>query len=266
MSAASRLGPAFAGATRTGLIPYLTAGYPSLDATFEMARGLARLGARALEIGIPFSDPIADGPEIQRASEWAVRAGVGIPEALEVVRRLRSESQVPVVFMTYANPVLRHGVERFTREACGTGLDGLLISDLPPEELPEVWRACDEAGLDTVVLVAPTTPPERIPALAARSRGFLYCLARTGVTGAGGGETAPIADRVATLRQHTRLPIVVGFGISTPQSAAQLHGIADGVAVGAALMRKITEDPKQGATDRVLKLAGEMIEALNGAK
>ena len=262
MSAASRLGPAFARSSHTGLIPYLTAGYPSLDATLEMAAGLAGLGARALEIGIPFSDPIADGPEIQRSSEWALRQGVGIPEAFELVRRLRATSQVPVVFMTYVNPVLRHGVERFAREAREAGVDGVLDSDLPPEELPEVWRAFDEAGLDTVVLVAPTTPPARIPVIAARSRGFLYCLARTGVTGAGGGESTPIAQRVAALRPHTRLPIAVGFGIATGEAARALQGVADAVVVGAAFMRAITQDPKRGATERVQALGQELIEAL----
>ena len=262
MSAASRLGPAFARSSHTGLIPYLTAGYPSLDATLEMASGLAGLGARALEIGIPFSDPIADGPEIQRASEWALRQGVGIPEAFDLVRRLRGRSQVPVVFMTYVNPVLRHGVERFAREAREAGVDGVLASDLPPEELPEVWRAFDDAGLDTVLLVAPTTPPGRIPALVARSRGFLYCLARTGVTGAGGGESTPIRDRVEALRTQTKLPIAVGFGIATGAAAKALDGVADAVVVGAAFTRAIAKDPHQGANDRVQELGKELIEAL----
>src|SRR5205823_1100812 len=129
-----------------------------------------------------FSDPIADGAEIQRASEWAMRDRVGVSEALEVVRRLRAVSPVPVVIMTYANPVLRHGAARFAAEARESGVDGVLLSDLPPEELPEVWQVMDQAGIDTVVLVAPTTAPARLPTLIARSRGFLYCLARTGVT------------------------------------------------------------------------------------
>ena len=138
MSAASRLDRAFASASGTGLIPYLMAGYPSPGETLEMARGLAKLGARALEIGIPFSDPIADGPEIQRAAEWALRGGIGIPEALDLVRRLREDADVPVVLMTYLNPVLRRGASRFAEEAHAAGVDGVLASDLPPEELPEV--------------------------------------------------------------------------------------------------------------------------------
>ena len=263
MSAASRLGSALSTPKRTGLIPYLTAGYPSLDSTFEMARGLAGLGARALEVGIPFSDPIADGPEIQRASEFAMRDGVGVREALALVRRLRAVSAVPVVVMTYANPVLRHGAARFAAEAREAGVDGALISDLPPEELPDVWRALDDAGIDTVVLVAPTTAPERLPLLVARSRGFLYCLARTGVTGRGGGEAAPIVERIVALRKLTTLPIAVGFGISNADQARALSGVADAVVVGAAFMRAVTDDPARGAVERVLALGTHLVRALD---
>jgi tryptophan synthase alpha chain len=266
VSATSRLGPAFSAAARTGLIPYLTAGYPTLEQTLEMARGLAERGALALEIGIPFSDPIADGAEIQRASEWAMRAGTGVTEALSLVRRLRATSQVPVVVMTYANPVLRHGAARFAGEARDAGVDGVLLSDLPPEELPETWQAMDAAGIDTVLLVAPTTADDRLPALIARSRGFLYCLARTGVTGRGGGESVPIAERVASLRRLTRLPIAVGFGISTRDQARALVGVADAVVVGAAFMRAVTEDPSRGAVERVLALGTELLGALDGAR
>jgi tryptophan synthase alpha chain len=262
VSAASRLGPAFASSSRTGLIPYLTAGYPSPDQTFDMACGLAARGALALEIGIPFSDPIADGPDIQRASEWAMRSGVGVPETLAIVKRLRGASGIPVVIMTYANPVLRHGAARFASEAREAGVDGVLLSDLPPEELPEVWRALDDAGLDTVLLVAPTTADARIPALAARSRGFVYCLSRTGVTGGGGGEAVPIAERVAALRRFTHLPIAVGFGISTRDQARALSGVADAVVVGAAFMRAVTEDPARGAVERVVSLGADLLGAL----
>ena len=181
----SRIAPAFAAARgRTGLVPYVTAGYPSLEVTLEMMRALSGAGALALEVGIPFSDPIADGPEIQRASEWALREGVGAADVLGLVARFRTSDTLPVVLMTYVQPLLAAGIERFARAAAGAGVDGVLISDLPPEESPEVWAECDRAGLDTVTLVAPTTTPERLPSLLARSRGFVYCLARTGVTGA----------------------------------------------------------------------------------
>ena len=168
MSGPGRLASAFAGrhgaaqgaadgADATGLIPYLTAGYPSPDDSFAMLQAFARLGVRAVEIGIPFSDPIADGPEIQRASEAALRAGVGAREALALVARLRRESELPVVVMSYANPVLRGGIDAFAAAASEAGVDAVLLSDLPPDESPEVWAALDGAGLDTVMLVAPTT-------------------------------------------------------------------------------------------------------------
>lgn len=261
----SRLAAAFERAAgRTGLVPFVTAGYPSLEATFEMLRGFATLGTLGVEIGIPFSDPIADGPEIQRASEWALRARVGVPEVLGLVERLRRESELPVVLMTYANPVLRAGIERFADRSRAAGVDGVLISDLPPDESPEVWRSLDGAGLDTVTLVAPTTPPGRLPLLIARSRGFLYCLARTGVTGRAAGETDPLPGRIAALRALTRLPIAVGFGISTADQARALRSVADAVVVGAAFMRCVSEDPEHGAAERVIALAGDLTRALEG--
>jgi tryptophan synthase alpha chain len=262
-AAVSRLGPAFAAARgTTGLIPYLTAGYPSLEASLEMLSGFGALGARAAEVGIPFSDPIADGPEIQRASEWALRAGVGVAEALDLVARLRRTSQLPVVMMTYANPVLRMGIDRFARAALDAGVDGVLISDLPPDESPEIWSGLDAVGLDTVVLVAPTTDEARMPRLLERARGFVYCLARTGVTGRGGGFAGALSERVAAVRARTALPVAVGFGIAEPAQARALKGVADAVVVGAAFMRAVAEDPARGAIDRVRSLAGEMLEAL----
>jgi tryptophan synthase alpha chain len=262
-AAVSRLGPAFSAARgATGLIPYLTAGYPSLDASLEMLLAFSRLGVRAVEVGLPFSDPIADGPEIQRASEWALRAGVGAAETLDLVARLRGASQLPVVVMTYANPVLRHGADGFARAARAAGVDGVLISDLPPDESPEVWAALDGEGLDTVVLVAPTTEEARLPRLLSRARGFVYCLARTGVTGSGGGYAGALPERVAALRRLSPLPVAVGFGIGDAAQARALKGVADAVVVGAAFMRAVAEDPARGAIDRVRGLAGELVEAL----
>jgi tryptophan synthase alpha chain len=261
----TRLATAFERAAgRTGIIPFVTAGYPSLEATFEMLRGFAALGALAVEIGIPFSDPIADGPEIQRASEWALRAGVGVPDVLDLVERLRRESALPVVLMTYANPVLSAGLEVFATRSRAAGVDGVLVSDLPPDESPEVWSALDGAGLDTIMLVAPTTTPERLPLILGRSRGFVYCLARTGVTGGVAGETGPLPGRVAALRALTKLPVAVGFGISSPGQARALRAVADAVVVGAAFMRCVSEDPLHGATERVLALAGDLTRALSG--
>lgn len=260
----SRLGPAFAAARgTTGLIPFITAGYPSLEASGGLMAALDRPGVRALEIGIPFSDPIADGPEIQRASESALRARVGTEEVLGLVAGFRRTSSLPVVVMTYANPVLRYGIEAFAQAAREAGVDGIIVSDLPPDEAPEVWSAFDQAGLDTVVLVAPTTDAARLPGLVARARGFVYCMARTGVTGAGSGDPAALPERVAGLRRLTPLPIAVGFGISGAVGAREMKGVVDAVIVGAAFMRAVSEDPAHGVVHRVQALAGELIEALS---
>jgi tryptophan synthase alpha chain len=263
MSGRSRLGDAFARAKgRTGLVPFVTAGYPSLEASLDMLRGFDRLGAIAAEIGIPFSDPIADGADIQRASEWALARGTGLAQTLQLVADLRRSSDLPLVLMSYVNPVLRGGVEDFARAAGAAGVDGVLLSDLPPDEGFEVWEALDRGGLDTVVLVAPTTDEARLPRLLARARGFVYCLARTGVTGTGPGHAGALPERVAALKRRTSLPVAVGFGISSPSQARALKDVADAVVVGAAFMRAVAEDPRHGAADRVLGLADALIEAL----
>ena len=260
-----RLAASFRARSRpTGLIPYFTAGYPSIDATLEMLRA-AEPHCIAAEIGIPFSDPIADGPDIQRASEWALGNGVGTPEVLKLIRRYREGGgTLPLVVMTYANPILCHGVARFAVDAVEAGADGLIVSDLPPDESPEVWGAFDQAGLDTITLVAPTTPADRLPLLVARARGFVYCLARTGVTGAGGGYAGSIEERVREVRALTPLPIAIGFGISTPDEARALRGVGDAVIVGAAMMREVTLDPRDGAVPRVSARIAALAGALAG--
>jgi tryptophan synthase alpha chain len=260
---ASRLSAAFAARPgASGLIPYLTAGYPSLGDSLAMLRALERAGAMAVEVGVPFSDPIADGPDIQRASEWALRQGVGLFDVLDLVARFRRESQLPIVIMTYANPVARVGAGAFAARARSAGADGVILSDLPPEELPEAWRAMDEAGLDTVLLVAPTTSAERLPLVLARCRGFVYCLARTGVTGIAAGFAGALDERLAAVRAHSRLPVAVGFGISTADDARGLRGRADAVIVGAAFMRLVHADPAHGVAERVGALAAELVAAL----
>jgi tryptophan synthase alpha chain len=261
---AARLGEAFQGRRgSTGLVPFLTAGYPSLETSLEMMLELDRQGAIALEIGIPFSDPIADGPEIQRASEAALAHGVGPAETLELVRRFRDRATLPVIVMTYANPILRHGIGQFAERARAAGVDGAIVSDLPPDESPEVWAALDAAELATILLVAPTSSPARVPMLLERCRGFVYCLARTGVTGRALGYAGSIADRVQELRSMTKLPIAVGFGIANAEAARALRGVPDAVVVGAAFMRAVSEDPLRGAVQRVSALAREIQGALD---
>ncbi len=260
----SRLARALARTDAARLVPFLTVGYPSVAHTRDMALALAHAGAGAIELGIPFSDPIADGPDIQRASEWALRRGTGMADVIATVAAIRAGADIPIVLMTYANPVLRHGAERFPREARAAGADGVLVSDLPPEELPDLWASFDAAGLDTVMLVAPTTAPERLPHLIARARGFVYCLSRTGVTGGSAGERGDLDARVAAVRSLTALPVGVGFGISAPADAAPLRHVVEAVVVGAAFMRAIAEDPERGATERVAALGGSLARALAG--
>jgi tryptophan synthase alpha chain len=230
-----------------------------------MLRGFDRAGALAVELGIPFSDPIADGPDIQRACEWALRQDVGVADVLALVADFRRESQLPIVLMTYANPIVRMGLAEFGARAHASGVDGIIVSDLPPEESPETWDALASAGLDTITLVAPTTDDARVPGLVARCSGFVYCLARTGITGQGGGWSGSLPDRIAQIRAHTTLPVAVGFGISSPADAAKLRGVADAVIVGAAFMRRVAENPEGGAAERVSAFAGELVGALQQA-
>ncbi len=260
----SRLGPAFrARQGRTGLIPFVTAGYPTPEATARMLRGFAEAGALAVEIGVPFSDPIADGAEIQRTSEAALARGVGPDTVLELVRELRRTHPLPVVVMSYLNPLLRHGLDRFAAEAGDAGVDGVLVSDLPHDEAGDVGDVLAAHGLDRVLLVAPTTTPERLAGIVARASGFLYCLARTGVTGAATGESGDLDRRLADLRRASPLPIAVGFGIGTASQARALRGRADAVVVGAALMRAAGDGPEGAAADRVVGLARELMAALD---
>jgi tryptophan synthase alpha chain len=247
----------------TGLIPYLTAGYPSLAVTLELLQAVEPFCV-AIELGVPFSDPIADGPDIQRASETALSQGVGSAAVLALAARYRaSGGKAPIVVMTYLNPILRPSIADFACGARDAGIDAVLVSDLPPDESPEVWSAFDEAGLATVTLIAPTTPAARLPLLVARARGFVYCLARTGVTGEGGGDAGSIEDRVREVRQLSPLPVAVGFGISTPAQAHALRGVVDGVVVGAALMREVARDTHVGVVARVRARVQELAGALS---
>ena len=258
-----RLASSFAArAGTTGLIPYFTAGYPAPAITLELLHAAEPL-ALAVELGIPFSDPIADGPDIQRASECALAQGGGAAETLALVARYRAAGgSLPIVLMTYVNPILRPGITSFAAAAAVAGVDAVLVSDLPPDESPEVWRALDDAGLATVMLVAPTTRAARLPLLVARARGFVYCLARTGVTGQGGGYAGSIEARVREVRALTALPVAVGFGIATAEQARALRGVADAVIVGAALMREVAQDPEANVAARVSARMRVIAEAL----
>lgn len=222
------------------LVPFLTGGYPDRETFLRLLHSAEAGGADAVEVGIPFSDPSADGPAIQHSSEVALRGGATVEGLLRDLRRARAEGlRLPVLFMTYYNPILAFGPERFSASAREAGADGLLVVDLPPEEAGELSPSCRAAGLDTVFLAAPTTPAERISKIASEASGFLYCVSVTGVTGDRRPAVESVAELVGRVRRHTDLPVLVGFGVETPEAAAALAAVSDGVIVGSALVRRI---------------------------
>ena len=224
------------------LVPYVTAGFPDADTTPRLALALAEAGADVVELGIPFSDPLADGPTIQATSQVALERGGGLPATLEALRTFRThDQQTPVVLFSYLNPIFRYGTERFVAEAVEAGADGVLLTDLPLEEDAELESLLEASPLALVRLIAPTTPPERARRIAARAQGFVYYISRTGVTGARSDLRSELAQEVRALRDAATVPVVVGFGISTPAQAAEVGGLADGVVVGSALMEIVGE-------------------------
>jgi tryptophan synthase alpha chain len=232
-------------------VAFLTAGDPSLDRTCEVAVELDRAGADVLELGVPFSDPLADGPVIQRASERALARGVTLSKVLECVRLIRERSELPLLLFSYYNPLLQHGLERLAREAKGAGVDGVLVTDLPPEEAGEWVAAARAADLDTVFLASPTSPPERLRRVAEASRGFVYAISRTGVTGERQALSEDARPLVGRLRALTTVPVALGFGLSTPEQVREAAAVADGVVVGSALVRFLEEHPEGDLGARV---------------
>lgn len=222
-----------------GLIAYVTAGDPSLDASEKIVLAAAEAGADVIELGVPFSDPVADGPTIQRASERALRNHTTLAGVIELVRRLRTRSDVPLVLFSYFNPILQMGLERFAQSASTAGADGVLTTDLIPEEAAAYCAVLGASGLDTIFLAAPTSTDPRLVKIADCSKGFLYLISRTGVTGAQEAfpEDVPVLAR--RVRQFTKLPLAVGFGISQPRHVSILGGIADAAVVGSALVSEI---------------------------
>jgi tryptophan synthase alpha chain len=229
---------------RTALVPYLTAGYPDPRASEEALRVADEL-ADVLEVGVPFSDPLADGPTIQRSTYQALRQGMTLARTLELIDRCRLRR--PVVVFSYLNPILRYGLDRFLRDAEGLGLAGLLLTDLPAGSDPAVERAVQRSSLDLIRLIAPTTRPERLAAAAEGAEGFVYLVARLGVTGASRSLAADLTESVARVRAATRLPVAVGFGISTAEQARTIARLADGVVVGSALVDALGNDGVAGA-------------------
>ncbi len=242
-----------------GIVAYITAGDPSLDATLKFVLALAEAGADVIELGVPFSDPLADGPTIQRASERALKAGTTLASVLDLVRRLRRSSQVPLVLFSYYNPILQMGLEKFASSAAAAGADGVLATDLTPEEADDYRRILAAHHLDTIFLGAPTSTGERLAKIAACSSGFLYLISRTGVTGAKDALPEDLPALIRRARAVTQLPIAVGFGISLPGHVSVLGGLADAAVVGSALVSEIENATKSGASPSAVDAAASGI-------
>jgi tryptophan synthase alpha chain len=227
-------------------IPFITAGDPDLETTVRLAPELERAGAHILELGIPFSDPVADGPVIQRASERALKHGYRISDYIEAVARVRRESAIPILLFSYYNPLLQYGLQRLAGDGRRSGVDGLLVTDMTPEESGAYRETIRGAGLDTVFLAAPTSDDERIGRIVEVSSGFVYVVSRTGVTGAKESLSSSVGGTVDRVRARTSLPIAVGFGISSPEQVREVCRVADGAVVGSAIVKEIERCAGQG--------------------
>lgn len=232
---------ALAAAGKTAFVAYICAGDPDMDRSLEIMFALERAGADVIELGVPFSDPMADGIVNQMAAHRALEAGATTRGVLELIRRFRERSETPVVLFTYLNPIYCYGFSRFHEDAAAAGADGILLLDLPPEEAVINQELIENSRLRHIRLIAPTTPAERIPQLAAASEGFIYYVSREGVTGAQTSLAEGIGENVAVIKSHTKVPVAVGFGISTPAQAAEVAKSSDGVVVGSAIVRQIEE-------------------------
>ncbi|MGH7110214.1 MAG: tryptophan synthase subunit alpha [Stellaceae bacterium] len=250
---------------RAGLVAYLTAGDPDRDTSLALFRGLPGAGADLIEIGMPFSDPMADGPAIQRAGQRALKAGMGLRGTLALVRELRrADDKTPIVLMGYYNPIYRYGTERFSGDAVAAGVDGVIVVDLPPEEDAELTLPARAAGLALVRLATPTSDDKRLPVVLERADGFLYYVAIAGITGTRPADTGAVHAAVARLRRFTALPIAVGFGIKNPEQAAAVARAADAAVVGSALVQRLADNltPDGGATPGLVEAVLADVRAL----
>ena len=246
------------------LICYLTAGDPNLDKTRELIFALEAAGVDLVEIGVPFSDPTADGPIIQAASQRALKNGTTLANILAMIESLRKTSEIPIVLFGYYNPILSFGTERFAAKAAQAGVDGILVVDLPPEEAAELRQYTDPQGIDFISLIAPTTSTERVKTIARHATGFLYYISITGVTGTAKPQVEEVKKDVARIRKVTALPLAIGFGISTPQQAAEIVPYADGIVIGSAIVKMIEENSQRDDLVSVVsQYAKEMKKAVS---
>lgn len=262
----SRIAAAFAepsGEHRKTLIPFISAGDPSLKATERFVLELAEAGAGVIELGVPFSDPVADGPTIQRSTLRALAAGTTLADILALVARLRKKTEAALVLMSYYNPILQYGTDRFILDAVSAGVDGVIIPDLPLEEARVFVDRARPAGLDFIPLVAPTSTPERIRQICSIAAGFVYCVTVKGVTGSRQGLPADLDRLVGEIRKHTGLPVALGFGISTAAQAREFAHFCDGVIVGSAIVELIASAPPDEASALIGDFARELYESIS---
>jgi len=250
---------------RAALVTFLTAGDPDPETSLALVQALPAAGADVIELGMPFTDPMADGPAIQMSSQRALKAGQTLKKTLELVRAFRgSDDATPLVLMGYYNPIYVYGVDRFLRDAKSAGVDGLIIVDLPPEEDEELCLPALKAGLNFIRLATPTTDDKRLPAVLANTSGFVYYVSITGITGAATPDAGKVAAAVARIKRHTKLPVAVGFGVRTAEQAAGIASGADGVVVGSALVNvlKGSLDPNDKATEKTVSGVVDLVAAL----
>ncbi len=261
----SRIGGTFARLRdegKTALMPYHTVGFPDYETSKRIIHALVWAGADMVEIGVPFSDPIADGPEVQGTSQVALDNGIRPADCIQLVRELRAEGvEAPLLLMGYYNLMLRYGIDRFVRDSAEAGVDGFIVPDLPAEESDAMRAACREHGRDLIFMVAPTSTDRRLAIAAERGSGFLYCVSVKGVTGAREAMSETLGEYIAHVRSYTDLPLAIGFGISRPEHVEQVGQIADGAIVGAALIRALREVPDDDMPTR----AAEFVRYLRGA-
>lgn len=258
---------------RAGLVAFITAGDPDQDTCAALLNGLPAAGADIIELGAPFSDPMADGPAIQASSLRALKTGARMTKTLELVRSFRTrDADTPIVVMGYYNPIYAYGVDRFLKDARDAGIDGLIIVDLPPEEDEELCLPALEAGINFIRLATPTTDEKRLPAVLKNTSGFVYYVSIAGVTGTASADETAVAQAVARFRAHTDLPIAVGFGIKTPEQAAGIARVADAAVVGSAIVGRIAAGldaegkPKPGLVEEVLGFVRELAAGVRGAR
>ena len=258
---------------RAGLVTFVTAGDPDFDTSLAIVAGLPKAGSDVIELGMPFTDPMADGPAIQAAGLRALKNGASTVRTLELVRRFRrTDDETPIVLMGYYNPIYHYGVDRFVADARAAGADGLIIVDLPPEEDRELREPAQAAGLHLIRLATPTTDAVRLPKVLTHSSGFLYYVAVAGITGTKSADAADTERAIARIRASTKLPIAVGFGIRTPEQAADIGRFADAAVVGTALVATVAANldsngaPKPGLVDKVLAFAADLARGVRGAR